>query len=268
MTEQPGREQSGEDRQAGQSPQPAQQQPTPWNPVQVSGEPGSWNDGGPIQWRSGGNDAGAGERPQGDTCPEPSGANGSQQGPDAHSVPPRSIPQQPGAQPQQPGPQTNTPQYQEGRQLPEYWTQYTQYQNTYNQFQNDPDYLRLKTVRTQITVANVCGPVSLLIGGVALSTVGIVCAVLAWRGAKHVASSNSPSAPMANNFRKSALVSIVICCVAFALNAFYAAMIMPAMLEAVNTGDFSQLLGSEPSGGAGAGAEGSTGSGDGGSAWG
>lgn len=272
MTEQPGSEKTGTDHLDGADGQEAAQQPSEQISVQVSGQPGSRHDAGPIQWRSAGPETGEqaekGESPTGFARdvnvqrPENAGTD---------AVPPRSpqfdqVPQRPVAQPQQPGPQMNQSQYQGGQQLPEYWTQYYQHQKSANQFQTDPDYLRLKTVRTQITVANICGPVSLLIGGIALSTVGIVSAILAWRGAKRVVESNSPSAPMANNFRKSALVSIVICCAALVINAFYAAMVMPSLIDAVNTGDYSGLFGDAPS--SDAGTSGSSGSADGGSAWG
>ena len=208
----------------------------PWNPVQT---PGGVSQGTPEER--------AGEVP----------ADAPQTGQPTPPPPPR--PQQPGSQPNPLPPLPN------GGQLPQYWTQYTQYQNEAGQFQPDPDYAKLKTVRTQITASNVCGPVSLIVGGVALSTVGIVCAVLAWKNAKRIAETNSPSAPMANNFRKSALVSIVICCIAFVLNAVSAAIMMPAMLDAVSTGDYSQILG-VPSTGAEGGASGGTGEGS--SAWG
>lgn len=101
--------------------------------------------------------------------------------------------------------------------------------------------MRLRTVRSQITAANIMGPVSLVIGGMPLSIAGIVCAALAYRGARNVGEGSSPSAPFAKNFMRSARVSIVICCIALVLNAVSFAMMLPVLMEVLN-GDMSAIM--------------------------
>lgn len=145
---------------------------------------------------------------------------------------------------------------------PMYWSQFAaQHMNM------DPDFFKLRTVRSQITAANIMGPVSLIFGGMPLALAGIVCAVLAYRGAKKVGEGTSRSAPFAQNFMRSARVSIIICCIAFVLNAVSFAMALPVLIDVVN-GDMSALtgMGGLDTGGTTGGSTGDAGSGS--SAWG
>lgn len=141
-------------------------------------------------------------------------------------------------QPQQPFQQQPQQPQQQSQQQPQsmYWSQFAA-----QQMNMDPDFLKLRTIRSQITAANIMGPVSLIIGGMPLSIAGIVCAVLAYRGAKKVGEGNSQSAAFAQNFMRSARVSIIICCIAFVLNAISFAMFLPTLMEIVN-GDMSAVM--------------------------
>lgn len=185
---------------------------------QTNGEPEQWN---PVQ-------AGDGRRV--DSADEPAASTAEQPAPDdmngqaQHQQHP--FQQQP-QQPYQPQPQQPQPMY---------WSQFAA-----QQMNMDPDFLKLRTVRSQITAANIMGPVSLIIGGMPLSIAGIVCAVLAYRGAKKVGEGSSQSAAFAQNFMRSARVSIIICCIAFVLNAISFAMFMPTLMEIVN-GDMSAVM--------------------------
>lgn len=102
----------------------------------------------------------------------------------------------------------------------------------------------LKSARTLATVATVAGPVSLIIGGVALSTVALVCGIIAFVKARRVLRSNDP----ADNFyaqalRRTALMGIVVGAAALVLNGVSVALMMPALLEAMQTGDYTAILG-------------------------
>jgi hypothetical protein len=265
MAENPEKDRCSEQPHASSS-----EESSAWNPVQVPGRDGfGVSRPGNVQPSDGGS-ASESDAWQPKVGEPQASLQDSAADPGVTNAPPTlqepGVPQNSWAQPQQPTSDLNHTQTPgQNDQLPQYWSQYAAYQAS-GQGSNDADFAKLRTVRTQITAANVCGPVSLIIGGVTLSTVGIVCAVLAWRSAKRIAESDSPSAPMANNLRKSSLVSIVICCIALVLNGISVALTLPALLEAVNTGDVSQLLGSAPL--ADSGLSGSTGESSGGSAWG
>lgn len=185
---------------------------------QANGESEQWN---PVQ-AGDGRRVGSADEPAASTAeqPAPDDMNGQAQ----H----QQQPQQPQQQPYQPQPQQQ-PQ-------PMYWSQFAA-----QQMNMDPDFLKLRTVRSQITAANIMGPVSLIIGGMPLSIAGIVCAVLAYRGAKKVGEGSSQSAAFAQNFMRSARVSIIICCIAFVLNAISFAMFLPTLMEIVN-GDMSAVM--------------------------
>ena len=108
---------------------------------------------------------------------------------------------------------------------------------TAEQAQHTVESLELKSARTLATVASIAGPVSLIIGGVALSTVAVICATIAIVKVKHVLSRADPSQ------RTYALLGVVIGLVALVLNAVSVAMILPTLIEAMQTGDYRAILG-------------------------
>lgn len=105
------------------------------------------------------------------------------------------------------------------------------------------DEIELKSARTLSTVATVAGPVSLIIGGVALSTVSLVCGILALSKVRKVIAASPEPVPVARALRQTAVMGIVIGAVALVLNAVSVALMMPVLLEAMQTGDYSAILG-------------------------
>lgn len=104
--------------------------------------------------------------------------------------------------------------------------------------------LELKSARTLTTVATVAGPVSLIIGGVALSTVALVCAIIAFTKVRRLLSQGDfPQRPYALTLRQTALIALGVSAVALVLNGITVAMMMPVLLEAMQTGDYSAILG-------------------------
>lgn len=102
---------------------------------------------------------------------------------------------------------------------------------------------QLKSTQTLVTVATVAGPVSLFIGGVVLSTVGLVCAGLALAKVRRaVAAGVEPGlAVYASRLQRSAVLSLIVCALALVLNGIALATMMPAMMQAIQTGDLSAL---------------------------
>lgn len=102
----------------------------------------------------------------------------------------------------------------------------------------------LKSARTLATVATVAGPVSLIIGGVALSTVALVCGIIAFVKVRRVLSASDPTDSFyARALRQTTLMGIVVAAVALVLNGVSVALMMPALIEAMQTGDYTAILG-------------------------
>ena len=106
------------------------------------------------------------------------------------------------------------------------------------------DMADLRSIQMLVTVSIIAGPVSMLVGGVLLSLVAIVCAALALAKLRHVKVPEGTDQSLVQAVRRQAMVGVGIGVVALVLNAVSLALILPALLEAVQTGDFSALLGS------------------------
>lgn len=101
---------------------------------------------------------------------------------------------------------------------------------------------RLKTCQTLITVALIGAPVSLLIGGVALSIASLVCAIIAFaRMRKTIEPSDGPGS-LARTLYVQSVVALVASCVATCLNAVAFVFMFGAVSQALQTGDFSNLF--------------------------
>lgn len=110
--------------------------------------------------------------------------------------------------------------------------------------QHPAENLELKSARTLATVASIAGPVSLIIGGIALSTVAVVCALIALAKVKRVLAQTDPSQQSyVLSLKQTAFMGVAIGLVALVLNAVSVAMILPTLIEAMQTGDYSAILG-------------------------
>jgi hypothetical protein len=104
--------------------------------------------------------------------------------------------------------------------------------------------LQLKSARTLTSVATIAGPVSLFIGGVLLSFVGLVCAILALHKTKRIIVGASVEyANTAKGIRQSAIIGLVIAGIALVINAVTVAIMLPAIIEAAQSGSLDSLLG-------------------------
>ena len=105
-------------------------------------------------------------------------------------------------------------------------------QTPFDQPSADGGLRQLKSAQTLVTVATIAGQLSLLIGGVVLSGVGVICALMAFVKTRRViAEGVAPGLTVyASRIRRSAVLS------AIAL-----ASVLPAMIQAIQTGDLSLL---------------------------
>ena len=105
---------------------------------------------------------------------------------------------------------------------------------------------KLASTRKLITFANIAGPVSLIIGGVVLSTAGLICSLIA-RSRINTMLKEQPQDQVFSQkvmqAAKPSAIALIICTIALVLNVISLALVMPAVLEASQTGNLTTLLG-------------------------
>lgn len=118
--------------------------------------------------------------------------------------------------------------------------------------------LDLKSARTLSTVAAIAGPVSFIIGGVMLSTVALVCAIVGFVKIKRVMTVvDDRQKAYAATVRQTLIWGLIVSGIALVVNIVGVALMMPVLMEAMQTGDFTSILGegatiaTQPSGGSG-----------------
>lgn len=116
---------------------------------------------------------------------------------------------------------------------------------------NANDLKDLKTSQTLVMVASIAGPVSLFIGGVLLSTVGLVCAIIGLRKLSVLSGRQTGIAAMALRFKRSAIIGLVVCGIALILNAISFYLMFPVILDMVESGDYAGLISDTGTGAAG-----------------
>lgn len=113
------------------------------------------------------------------------------------------------------------------------------------------DFQQLKKARTLVMVANIAGPVSLFIGGVLLSTVGLVRAIVANSRLRQLAARMTSVARPAALLKRSSTVGIVLCAIALMLNGIAFFIMLPEVMQMMESGDYTGLTMDAGSGAAG-----------------
>ncbi|MEG2934654.1 MAG: hypothetical protein RR842_13845 [Gordonibacter sp.] len=107
---------------------------------------------------------------------------------------------------------------------------------------SDQDVRSLKVAQNLIMVASLAGPISLFFGGFWLSAAGLVCGIIGFRKFKALIQSQSSISSVATRFKKSSIVSIVICSIVTVLNVVSAVILYPIVLQALETGDYANFM--------------------------
>lgn len=102
---------------------------------------------------------------------------------------------------------------------------------------------QIKSTQNLITVATIAAPISLFFGGVLLSTVSIVCAIVAYMKLKKVMTNGGMQHPLVSKVIRSIVLAACFGIGALILNGISVAMVMPTMMEYMSTGDASVLNG-------------------------
>lgn len=107
---------------------------------------------------------------------------------------------------------------------------------------NKQDMHELKTAQNLILVSSLAAAVSLLIGGVFLSGAGFICGFIALRKLNELTKKSGAIRTAAVNLKRSCYIALVFCAVAFILMAIYAYLATPVILEALESGEYDNLL--------------------------
>lgn len=94
-------------------------------------------------------------------------------------------------------------------------------------------------------IAGIGGPFSFVIGGVVLSTVALVCAIIAFGKFKRL-SSMPGILRDARRIKRAVVFSVVISSAALVWNVVWLAIVLPEMWQTLLSQDFSSLYGESP----------------------
>lgn len=97
-----------------------------------------------------------------------------------------------------------------------------------------------KNLRALMMIAGVGGPFSFILGGVLLSTVALVCAIVSFTIYKRLYSGSQGLANSAR-IKRAVIFSIVISAAALVWNVVWLVMVMPEVLQMIQSNDFSSL---------------------------
>ena len=105
----------------------------------------------------------------------------------------------------------------------------------------DP-YVLLKKVQNKALIGSICGACSVILGGVLLSSIGLAISFVGLVRANKLSGAGI-DADLYKKVRIMTIVAICVCAVALVLNFATVAMLLPSVLEAMQTGDLSSLYG-------------------------
>ena len=105
-------------------------------------------------------------------------------------------------------------------------------------------FFEFQSTRRMISAAQIMSLVSLVIGGVLLSSAALVVAIIAYRKVSNRVRSTKPetNTPWVL-LKKTCIVAIAMSCIALAANTASMVLFYPTFIQALQTGDFSSYLG-------------------------
>lgn len=103
------------------------------------------------------------------------------------------------------------------------------------------DLRNLKTSQTLTMIASIAGPVSLFIGGVFLSTVGLVCGFIGFKKLKVLSNKQTKVAAAAARLKRSSIIGMTVCAVALILNALSLYIMWPELMQMLETGNYANM---------------------------
>lgn len=112
------------------------------------------------------------------------------------------------------------------------------------------DAVEFKGARNYNIAAQIVALVSLIIGGVFASTVALILAIISYRKFSGIAG-HMQDESVVRALKRAGMMAIVMSCVALVLNVVSLIVLMPMVMQIVQTGDYSALFGGGPLAGSG-----------------
>lgn len=103
------------------------------------------------------------------------------------------------------------------------------------------DMRELRSAQTFTMVGTIAGPVSLFIGGVLLSLIGLVCGCIGRKKYLALEAKGTEVSDWARRMKKSAKVAIIVSAVAFVLNAVSLFLMWPMLMQLMQSGDVAGI---------------------------
>lgn len=100
---------------------------------------------------------------------------------------------------------------------------------------------QIKSIQTLSSIAVIASPVSLIFGGVLLSLVSLICAIVARSKLKTLRAANGVDESILKMLTRQNTVGMVASIAALAINAVAFALTFGLLTQAMQTGDYSQL---------------------------
>lgn len=150
--------------------------------------------------------------------------------------------QPPSQQPQAPGPEPGRSPFGNPGNLPN--------QNMIHV--NESEASLLETARKLISIAQICAVVSLFLGGVLLSTISVVLAVMGAMKLSNFANNRSEPDNVKSAMKRPGYFAVGLCLIALIVNVISLVLFYPVVMQAVQSGDLSSIF----TGGAGTGSTG------------
>lgn len=104
------------------------------------------------------------------------------------------------------------------------------------------DLSQLRSSQTLITIAIIASPVSLIIGGVLLSAIAFVCALIAFNKTGRIASKNGDNGNLAINLNRQARIALIISIVALVINLVYFVITLVALYDQISSGNIDNII--------------------------
>lgn len=101
---------------------------------------------------------------------------------------------------------------------------------------------QLKSAQTLATVGVIAGPVSLLFGGVILSTVALIASILAFVKVRRAKEPEDKAGSAAYGVYRQSIVALAVSGLALVLNAVSLAFILPTLVDYLQNGTYEDLL--------------------------
>lgn len=106
----------------------------------------------------------------------------------------------------------------------------------------EEDVQKLQRIQTLTTVALIAGPVSLLFGGVLLSTIALICAILAFRRSRKIdIGAFEETQNLLSTLRNQSLVALIITIVTTGINLVSFALSAATLFSLLESGQIDQF---------------------------